>query len=166
MLLIASPLALLVIYAGMKLLAQTKKEALGNLHKYVSWFLVIMGFLLLFGISCACIVRCCHQGERMMEQKCKMMEERNFNGGCQMGGQMPCMMMYGHGRMMEGCCGGMMNRRHHGGEMEGCCNEREECGENMECERHHGKRDCDEESKECETKKGECKKDTIKVKKK
>jgi hypothetical protein len=47
MLLIATALALLVIYAGMKLMALTTKETLGTAYKVVSWFIVIMGFLLM-----------------------------------------------------------------------------------------------------------------------
>jgi len=134
MLLIACSLALIVIYAGMKLLAQTKREVLGNLYKYVSLFLVTIGFLLLICISCCGMMRCCHMGERMMERKCMMMEERGNNGGCQMGGQMgSCMMMSGHGRNMGGCCGAMMMNRGCGGrEMEGCNSEREGWHEKME----------------------------------
>lgn len=42
-------MSLLVIIAGMFLLAKTQKENLSNLFKYVSYFVILSGFLMLFG---------------------------------------------------------------------------------------------------------------------
>ena len=69
MLLIACSLALLVMYAGVKLLAQIQKESLGHLYKYFSWFIIIMGFLMLMCIGCFAIMRCCRFPEQMMEKE-------------------------------------------------------------------------------------------------
>lgn len=49
MILIAASMSLLVIIAGMFLLAKTQKENLSNLFKYVSYFVILIGFLNLFG---------------------------------------------------------------------------------------------------------------------
>jgi len=49
MILIAASMSLLVIVAGMFLLAKTQKENLSNLFKYVSYFIILVGFLNLFG---------------------------------------------------------------------------------------------------------------------
>ncbi len=73
MLLIACSLALLVMYAGVKLLAQIQKESLGKLYCYFSWFMIVSGFLMLLCIGCFAVIRCCHYPERMMEEKYKMM---------------------------------------------------------------------------------------------
>ncbi len=106
MLLIASALALLVIYAGMKLYALTKKEGLSNLFKYMSWFIVIMGFLILICVGAHCLMRCCLRGEHNMMMRTEMRDDgwgnRHMEG------------MYCHhdGMMRGGCCDGMRD---------GCC---------------------------------------------
>jgi hypothetical protein len=100
MLLIASALALLAIYAGMKLLALTKKEGLGNGFKYISWFIVIMSFLILICVGAHCLMHCCLRGEHNMMRT----EMRDGNWGNRHMGE-----MYRHDGMMRdgGCCGGM-----------------------------------------------------------
>ena len=163
MLLIACSLALLVIVAGMKLLAQTQKETLSNLYKYVSWFTVIMGFLILICIGCRMVIHGFHHGDRMMEGRGHMMEEGYFTSPPMMGSQRgDCMMMQDCHRKME-CRGDMMGD---GGckARERCCGKHEDCYEKADGECHHlGKEKCDEESKECPMKKGEMfKKDSIK----
>jgi len=134
MLLIATGVALLVIFAGMKLLAQTKKDALGNMFKYVSWFITIMGFLMLLCVGAHCIMRHCHRGGH-----CMMMKTEMRSGGCgsgEMGGMNSCH----RGMMMGGsCCGGMMNGYSNGNSccattMGGGCNGgmmNKECNEEM-----------------------------------
>jgi hypothetical protein len=72
-LLIAASLALLVIYAGVKLLIQTKKESLGNLYRAASWFFIIAGFLTLACTGACCIALCCKYGAKMMHKQHKMM---------------------------------------------------------------------------------------------
>src|ERR1700722_238780 len=111
-------LALLVIVAGMKLLAQTNKDNLGNIYKYVSWFVIVMGTLCLLCAGLHCAMKCCHRGHEGMEERCMMMRMHGdcdeMRGGCNN-------MMYYHGGM-----GGCM--MHHG-----CCNEMMSngCSENM-----------------------------------
>jgi len=138
MLLIAFALALLVIVAGMKLLINTKKEMLGNFYKFVSWFVIVMGFLMLLFTCCSGMCHMCFKKERMM----KMMEERHhFYGGMQ--GE-------------EGCCK-MMHDCYGGAEMKEHCNKYEGAYEKGECE---------EEMEECAMKKHmEGKKDSVMKKK-
>ncbi len=165
MLLIAFALALLVISTGMKLLIHIQKETLGNIYKYVSWFVIVMGFLLLIFTSCFGVVRFCYKGGRMMESKFRMMEEmRNTHGYMMEGKPGNCMRMSGHGRNMRSCSADkMMMGECCGDEMEnGSCergNYHEKSGEGC----HFWKRECGEESEECAMKKGDVfKKDTIK----
>lgn len=94
MLLIATSLSLLAIVAGMFLLAQTKKENLGNLFKYVSYFVVITGFLSLICIGTRCVMRCSYGGAGncgMMQyggdMKCK---EMMMDDQCHKGMKMKC----------------------------------------------------------------------------
>lgn len=159
MLLCAFAITLLAIVAGMMLLAQTKKENLGNIYKYVSWFVIIMAFLSELCIGARCAMRC-HGGGCMMTKECRMMDD----DGCMMGGGMMgchrgmmmggCGMMGGCNMMMGGgCCGGMM--------MNGCCAHMG-CNEGMsEC--HEGMGSCHEGSccqqggNECHEGMGECK---------
>ncbi len=158
MLLIAFGIALLVIVAGMKLLIHIQKEMLGNFYKYVSWFVVTMGFLMLFFISCAGVCRLCFARERMMEHKFKMMEEEHQgffsgreSGYERMGGY--------HGKMgrwdrEEGC---------ERNEMRGGFPEHEECCERNKEECHKWKEKHEEETEGCPMKKeAEFKKDSVK----
>jgi hypothetical protein len=121
-------LALLVIVSGMKLLAQTHKDNLGNVYKYVSWIVMIIGFLCLMCCGMHCAMKCCHHGDRCkMENRCDMDDD---DGGCYM-------MHHHHGMgggcmMHRGCCDGM------GG---GCCNDMGgNCKEGSEC--HDGDSKC------------------------
>jgi len=161
MLLIAFALALLVIVAGMKLLIHTNKETLGSFYKYVSWFVIVMGFLMLLFIACSGLCRMCFKQERMM----RMMEERHhpFYGGMGMGEGPGCC------KMMNGCGGEgmMMGHGDCGGEMKEHCNKYEGGYEKCEGKAHHGgKGECDGEMEECPMKKHmECKKDSVKKKK-
>ena len=123
MCIIAFPLILIAIVLGMKLLAQTQKENLGNMYKYIAMFVVAMGFLGLLCMGACCIMRhCCHRGERgEMRERCMMMHE----DGCYEG-HMGCGHMMGCDRHMMGGCNEMMN----GGNMEGGnCKEGSECHE-------------------------------------
>lgn len=139
MLLIACALSLLAIAAGMMLLAQTKKENLGNLFKYVSWFIVIMGFLCIVCIGCRSAMRCCMRAQNCRNMKVMMMRDDDGNGcymergmrehggmGCERGMMGGCGMMMGGGcYRMGSCCGG---------EREECENGMGSCHENMgEC---------------------------------
>ena len=55
MFLIAASLALLVIYAGVKLLIQVKKEILGSSYWRTAWLFIIAGFLVLICTGARCI---------------------------------------------------------------------------------------------------------------
>ncbi len=46
------PISLLAILAGVLLLARTRKEALGKFFLFVSWFFVVVGFILFIGVIC------------------------------------------------------------------------------------------------------------------
>jgi len=113
MILSSFALSLLAIVAGMMLLAQTKRENLGNVYRYVSLFVIIMGVLCLLGALGKGAMKCCKMGHRRME-----MREYRMDGGMMMRGHG----MMGHRGMMGGC--GMMER--------GCCNDMMGgCNENM-----------------------------------
>ena len=132
MMLIAFALALLVIAAGMKLLIHTKKELLGNFYKFVSWFVIVMGFLMFLFIGCS-TCRMCFKHERMM----KMMEEKHHSFYDRMGDGSGCFkMMHGY------CCDGMMGYGCYGGGMKDHCNK-------YEGTYHGGKGECEEEMEEC-----------------
>jgi len=105
MILISFTLALIAIVFGAKLLAQSQKESLGALYKYLSWFIMIMGFLVLLCDGARALMRCCHRGDGMMSRECIMID----GGGMMRGGGM--YMYHNHcGMNNEGnCCGGMMN---------------------------------------------------------
>lgn len=83
------PISLLAILAGTLLLAKTRKEELGKFFTFVSWFFVVVGFILFIGVICKETNRskmghpCCqqemmmkgcphgmHQGSCMHEGKC------------------------------------------------------------------------------------------------
>lgn len=101
MILLSLPFALIAIVFGARLLAQARKESLGGFIKFVSWFVMIAGFLLiLHGIMHICHRAC---EERMMNKECRMMKGCNDGMGCS-----PMWMMY-HQRGNMNCCNGMMN---------------------------------------------------------
>ena len=56
MLLVAASLSLLVIYSGLKLYAKSNTQNLGNLFKYCSYFIVFMGFVILFCVGAKGII--------------------------------------------------------------------------------------------------------------
>jgi hypothetical protein len=78
MLLIAASLALLVMYAGVKLLIQIQKEIPGNLFRFAAWFFIIAGFLVLALTGACCIAMCCKYGSHMMYNK--MMKDDYLEG--------------------------------------------------------------------------------------
>lgn len=109
MILIAASLSLLVIIAGMFLLAKTQKENLSNLFKYVSYFVILVGFLNLFGggaffMAKKCMKHCsvqskghCGKGDDCHKKKkrkkaCSAMEmcDEGGRGMCKEGGSEVC----------------------------------------------------------------------------
>ena len=92
MILIATSLSLLAIVAGMHLLAKTKKEDLGKFFKYVSYFVIVVGFLSIACIGARGIMHCRYgRGHCGMQQGCEGMEDRN----CPMGMRKHCREMMG-----------------------------------------------------------------------
>ncbi|MGZ4055907.1 MAG: hypothetical protein ACXVPM_13445, partial [Bacteroidia bacterium] len=59
MVLITSSFSLLVIVAGMFLLAKTQKEGLSNMFKYVSYFVIGCGFFSLFAGGAVFVIKRC-----------------------------------------------------------------------------------------------------------
>ena len=72
-------ISLLSIFAGTMLLAKTKKEELGKFFTYISWFFVVVGFLVFIGFIAGGICKmshCCKSGQTecshgMMMKDCK-----------------------------------------------------------------------------------------------
>ena len=88
MILIASSFALLVIVAGMFLLAKTQKEGLSNMFKYVSYFVIACGFFSLFAGGAGFIIRKCMMHCRMENKmNCEREHEScsrwGHNGTCE-----------------------------------------------------------------------------------
>lgn len=118
MILISLPIALIAIIFGAKLLAQSQKESLGGLYKFLSWFVIIFGLLIVLCGVAHGFMRMCHRGcnNGMMNKECMMM------GRCD-NGMMECppmWMMYRHGGNIN-CCNDMMNC-HEGGNCNGMMN--------------------------------------------
>ncbi|HEY6162215.1 MAG TPA: hypothetical protein VI112_13365 [Bacteroidia bacterium] len=105
----AFALLLLVIAAGMLLLAKTNKEALGVFFRFVSWFLIVSGFL---GIALVFLMAIFHafMHHGMMKREHMMMNvgmnggwnEEMMDGGDKriiikkFGGEGECPMMHGN----------------------------------------------------------------------
>ena len=123
-------IALLSILAGVLLLAKTRKEQLGKFFTYISWFFIVVGFVLFIGFIAGAVCRmsnCCQPGKPgrhqmmmkghpmgMEKGKCCAVEMKD--GKCCPGGMMegkacPAGMMGSQGckAMMENgkCCGKM-----------------------------------------------------------
>lgn len=127
MILISFSIALIAIVFGAKLLAQAQKDNLGVLYKYLAWFIIVMGFLVLLCDGARGFLGMCHRGEgRMMNKEYMMRGDDGMMGGdCQM--MMHChrgFMCHGDG----GCDGGMMNCRDGG-----CCPMHDGCNGMMNC---------------------------------
>ena len=105
MILISLPIALVAIVFGAKLLAQSHKENLGGLYKFISWFVIVVGLLIVLCDFTHGCMRMCHRGcdDGMMNSHCMMMDRCD-------GDMMNCspMWMYHHGGGMH-CCNGNMN---------------------------------------------------------
>jgi len=106
MILISLPIALIAIVFGAKLLAQSQKENLGGLYKFLSWFVIVAGLLIVLCDMTHGCMRMCHRGcdDGMMNNRCMMMSR------CDDGMMMSCppmWMMHRQGGM--NCCNGMMN---------------------------------------------------------
>ena len=56
-------ISLLTILAGTLLLAKTRKEALGKFFVNISWFFIVVGFILFIGFIAGGICRLAHHGQ-------------------------------------------------------------------------------------------------------
>jgi len=105
-------ISLLAILAGTLLLAKFRKEAAGKFFIYISWFFIVVGFLLFIGFIAGGICKFKHHGFRHQHgARYEMME--NCHGNCP-----PEMMRrgprFGHGMMMgrgRPCCPPEMMRK-------------------------------------------------------
>lgn len=105
MILIATSLSLIAIAAGTFLLAKTKNEALGGFFKFVSWFVILVGFLCIVCIGVRGITHCGFGGkDQCGKQEC-----------CKTMGGADCM------RGKAGCDEMMEGRGHHGAMGKECC---------------------------------------------
>jgi len=118
---ISFALALIAIVYGAKLLAQAHKDSLGAMYKYIAWFVILMGFLMILCDAARGLMSMCHRGEaRMMNNECIMMDRGSDDRGM-MGDDNCPMMMHHHNMCYGNGCGGMMN-----------------CGGNSNCSMHDG----------------------------
>lgn len=88
------PISLLTILAGTLLLAKTRKEELGKLFAYISWFFLVVGFILFIGNICI-MARGHMRGHTPFRHE-MMMKSRSHR-----------MYYRGHGMyygMQKGCC--------------------------------------------------------------
>ena len=119
MLLVAASLSLLVIYSGLKLYAKSITQNLGNPFKYFSYFIVLMGFVILFCVGAKGII---HAYNTIKHGSYKAEKSKT------------CM-----GNTMEGNC--MMSKMHQnqGGAMMNCgrFGEHENNMENNMVKKHH-----------------------------
>jgi hypothetical protein len=103
---ISFSIALIAIVFGAKLLAQSQKENLGALYKYLAWFIIAAGFCVLMCDGIHGIMRCCNM-HRNNEMRREMMMNRGDGMGMR-GGPMG-MRHFCDGNMGNNCCDGMMN---------------------------------------------------------
>lgn len=139
-------LAMLVLLAGLFLLAYAKKEGLGKMTKIASYVAILFGtFIFVGGLLCAamCKGKCC--GNKCEKEKMEC-HEGNGGGHCE-------------SRDME-CHEGMVESHCEKGDMKDCCKEGK-----MEC-KNSDKDCCKEDKGECKDAEKDCCKGETKVEKK
>jgi len=121
MILIEISLALIALVFGAQLLAQSKKENLDKLYKYLAWFVILMGFLTLAGAGVKSLLvlnRMRNGGGKIRKEI--MMHRREMNS---MGNGMMWQRGMCNGNNCCGwmnCCSGMNNNCCDGGMMQQC----------------------------------------------
>lgn len=97
-------ISLLAILAGILLLAKFKKDGLGKFFSFVSWFFIVVGFLLFIGFIAGGIGRMSHMHKMgPPEWRHEMMMKDFHHGMCPCGPmEKPCCMK--HDSMMKSCC--------------------------------------------------------------
>jgi hypothetical protein len=76
---ISFALLLTAIAAGMFLLAKTNKDGLGNFYRFVSWFIIVSGFLGILLCGMMCLFRMCCGGFHNREHDKMMMFHNGMN---------------------------------------------------------------------------------------
>ena len=66
-------ISLLTILAGTLLLAKFRKDMIGKVFVYISWFFIVVGFVLFIGFLGGGIVRVAHHGFHGPYNRCEMM---------------------------------------------------------------------------------------------
>lgn len=100
------PISLLAILAGTLLLIKIKKDGLGKFFAFISWFFIVVGFILFIGFITGGISRMAHMG-KMGHPECRheMMMKRWQHGmyhGSWCPAQKGCCMQYDS--TMKACC--------------------------------------------------------------
>ena len=108
-------ISLFAILAGTLLLAKVKKDELGKFFTYISWFFIVVGFILFIGFIAGGICKMKHHGmpgnpgcqREMMMRGC---QDGMHNGSCcpvdmckRASGEKACCM--GHDSTMKSCSG-------------------------------------------------------------
>jgi hypothetical protein len=110
--------SLLALLAGTLLLAKIKKEELGKFFTYISWFFIVVGFLLFIGFVAGGICKmshCCKSGKA---ECCQEMMMKDCGPGMHAGG---CCSP----DMGKGSCDEKGNCMHHDS-IKKCCSEQKE----------------------------------------
>jgi hypothetical protein len=66
-------ISLLTILAGTLLLAKFRKDMIGKVFVYISWFFIVVGFILFIGFIGGGICRLAHHGFPCQQNRCEMM---------------------------------------------------------------------------------------------
>jgi hypothetical protein len=115
-------ISLLTILAGTLLLAKTKKDMPGKFFHFISWFFIIVGFVLFLGFIGGAICKMSHH-DLPCQQDCRHE-----------------MMMKGFDHGMKGCCPQTGMGMEHGNcpKMPGCCMHHDStmkcCPKHMKCD--------------------------------
>src|SRR5271157_5234525 len=101
-------ISLLAILAGILLLAKFKKDGLGKFFSFISWFFIVVGFVLFIGFIAGGIYRMSHF-HKMCPNECRQeMMMRGPHHGFWGPEQAPCCMK--HDSMMKpSCCKHMVD---------------------------------------------------------
>ena len=133
---ISLALSLLVLLAGLFLLAYAKKEGLGKLTKISSYVAILFGGVVFVGgLTCALFFGSCPKGKGCKSGKCPIppherMEMRHHKG----------MMMEGHHGMKKGGC--------HDMKAKDCCSTDKKSCETTKCETEKKADCCSKDKKE------------------
>ena len=119
------PVSLLAILAGTLLLAKTRKEELGKFFAFISWFFIVVGFILFIGHICKVTNGykhghgCCSQ--EMMMGSCPHQMHPGIHPGMHPGMCCPP-------EMQKGCCEKKENCEKKDSTAKSCPKQPAECG--------------------------------------